>query len=357
MLATPPGDDDFNALYRQLEDFLTKDIMKHHPQVPAREIARDALSRYWVAHRRLDGSRSTRAYLRRTARNLAVDWYRDQRRKVELTTDTPAPVEDSAEDIIVTELEHRDLQSIVKNLPLDLQNVVHRVIEDGLTQSQVAEREGVHPRTVSRWLRNVYALIRKEYNKRGYIVTALAGLALAWLLQRIRRVLGRESTRHASVLTKASGMFMVVGIVTLPPIAPLEPEAGPAHRPVVVAAPTTRIAEKDSGPRTTTPDKAEHKARAIAPAHSETGAAGTPPAVLNLRNEIAVSPDTGGGRQEKHKIEVHALVDEVAIEGERHGRGPSTVHPVCETQVTVCPSNYDPALDSSRDAEMNSLSE
>lgn len=156
---------DVNRLFRvhgkELVRFLSR-------RVACRETAADLAQEAFLRMLRLAPAaepRDTRAYLFRTAANLAIDHGRRQR--ILPRADDPeaalSVVEDprpTPETVLMSRQELRQLQAAVESLPPRARQVFLLARVEGLTYAEIGARLGISPKTAFSHLVNALALLR-----------------------------------------------------------------------------------------------------------------------------------------------------------------------------------------------------
>ena len=142
----------FEALYEPLFRYvrsLTTD------RAVARDLTQDVFVRLWDARESLDPSQSLKAYLYRTARNLAYNHHRnaetrsekedDIRRDANVQPSAPTPPDAAAEGEWLEE----HLRSWIADLPTRQREALVLSRFEGLSHDQIAEVMDISPRTVN----------------------------------------------------------------------------------------------------------------------------------------------------------------------------------------------------------------
>jgi len=142
----------FEALYKPLFRYvrsLTKD------RAVARDLTQDVFVRLWDARESLDPNQSLKAYLYRTARNLAYNHHRNSETRSEKEDDirqdadvqpaAPTPPDAAAEG---EWLEER-LRTWIADLPTRQREALVLSRFEGLSHDQIAEVMDISPRTVN----------------------------------------------------------------------------------------------------------------------------------------------------------------------------------------------------------------
>lgn len=110
------------------------------------------------------------AYLYRTAKNLMVDHFRQQKKQQSvLISDTqwqdlPSDVK-SLEAQAISEQQINQIQIIIQSLPQRTQEIFHLHREEGLTQTEVAEILNVSLSTVEKHLANALATLIHQWRE------------------------------------------------------------------------------------------------------------------------------------------------------------------------------------------------
>lgn len=157
----------FEALYEPIFRYvcsLTSD------RAVARDIAQDAFVRLWDARESLDPGQSLKAYLYRTARNLAYNHRRDQKTRSEKEDDirqdanvrpaSPNPPDVAAEG---EWLEER-LRTWIADLPERQREALVLSRFEGLSHDQIAEVMGISARTVNNHIVRALKRLRTRVN-------------------------------------------------------------------------------------------------------------------------------------------------------------------------------------------------
>ncbi|MDR8386150.1 sigma-70 family RNA polymerase sigma factor [Pseudomonas sp. JL2] len=144
------ADGEFESHSSELLSFLTR-------QVKCAELAADLRQETWLRFRRRESGKeigNLRAFLYRIARNLIIDYRRQQKSRpveeeisVELVSAQPGP-ERAASDAQRLEL----LQRVVQDLPPHLRQALLWNRLDGLTQREIGERLGVSESMAGRYI-------------------------------------------------------------------------------------------------------------------------------------------------------------------------------------------------------------
>lgn len=119
----------------------------------ADDLAQEAFVRLWERRSSIDPSRSVRAWLYRTVRNLALNQFRDDRRHAERLAALPPPgPEPTPDDVAEGRTLARRLDALVAELPDRQREALLLTRLDGLTHAEVADVMGVSARTVNNHL-------------------------------------------------------------------------------------------------------------------------------------------------------------------------------------------------------------
>jgi len=157
----------FDALYKPLFRYVRSLTSE---RAAARDIAQDTFVRLWDARESLDPEQSLKAYLYRTARNLAYNHRRDQNTRTEKEDDiredanvqpaAPTPPDVAAEG---EWLEER-LRTWIADLPERQREALVLSRFEGLSHNQIAEVMGISARTVNNHIVRALKRLRTRVN-------------------------------------------------------------------------------------------------------------------------------------------------------------------------------------------------
>ena len=157
----------FEALYEPLFRYVRSLTSE---RAAARDIAQDTFVRLWDARESLDPEQSLKAYLYRTARNLAYNHRRDQNTRTEKEDDiredanvqpaAPNPPDVAAEG---EWLEER-LRTWIADLPERQREALVLSRFEGLSHDQIAEVMGISARTVNNHIVRALKRLRTRVN-------------------------------------------------------------------------------------------------------------------------------------------------------------------------------------------------
>ncbi len=125
-----------------------------HDPAAAGDLVQDAFVRIWERRTTLDPSRSLKALLYRTARNLALNWVRDRETRRHLLTDyRPDASHEPMPDAHTEGRElRRHLEAWIAALPERQREALLLSRFEGLSHDEIAEVMGISPRTVNNHL-------------------------------------------------------------------------------------------------------------------------------------------------------------------------------------------------------------
>ncbi|MBN1477068.1 sigma-70 family RNA polymerase sigma factor [Candidatus Sumerlaeota bacterium] len=135
----------------------------------AEDLAQEVFLRVHLHLGQFDPRHRFGAWVARIARNLAIDWLRRGQRASRLVplvplegaaAEAPNPREKGARETMASDEEARALRRAILDLPAELREVVLLHFSEDLTQSEIAERLGLHQATVSRQLKRALAMLR-----------------------------------------------------------------------------------------------------------------------------------------------------------------------------------------------------
>jgi RNA polymerase sigma-70 factor (family 1) len=162
----------FNAIFEryseQLTHFVARMVESHHV---AAELVQDVFLRLWSGRGELDVRGDVRSYLRRAARNRALDWLRreDLHREWEQTAAHEIVALSQTSDAAEQErfaLLSRALAEVLESMPEKRRAVCELRWREGLGPAVIAERLGLSIKTVethiTRGLKEVRASLQSE---------------------------------------------------------------------------------------------------------------------------------------------------------------------------------------------------
>jgi len=151
----------FEKLFRRYHADLFRFLVRHGVTPEASEdILQDVFAAVWRGRGGLDAARSIRAYLYRSCRNRAANYFRGAAR-----TDD-APVEETPsrlpqqDDQLDYEMLHERLDGAIRRLPERRRAVFELCFLGGLSYREAAETLGVTPKTVENQMGHALKTIR-----------------------------------------------------------------------------------------------------------------------------------------------------------------------------------------------------
>lgn len=170
----------FDALYGPLRRFAWS-LVRDDAQ--AEDLVQEAFVRLWDRRANMDGDTPLRAWLYRTVRNLALNSRRDRATRTRLLDDPvsqnhpvvarPAP---TPEDLTVDREIHRQLNTLVQELPPRQREALLLSRVEGLSHVEVANTMGCAPRTVNNHLVAALSTLRRRLAELGTLVASLVGM-------------------------------------------------------------------------------------------------------------------------------------------------------------------------------------
>ncbi|MEM0961135.1 MAG: sigma-70 family RNA polymerase sigma factor [Bacteroidota bacterium] len=128
----------------------------------ADDLAQEAFVRLWENRATVDPSRSVRAWLYRTLRNLALNQFRDQRRHdVRRAALVPPDSTPPPDDVVEGYALARRLEALVEALPERQREALLLTRVDGLAHVEVAAVMGISARTVNNHLVRALRALRE----------------------------------------------------------------------------------------------------------------------------------------------------------------------------------------------------
>ena len=155
---------DWGRLFRAESPLLVRFLRRIAPHLSAQDLAQDSFERVCaVAPETLA---SPRAYLFRTARNVAIDAARREAKGLVRAVD-PARLEDVADDASpeaarIQADERAALAAALAGLPQHKRLALVLFKGDGWSYKEIGERLGVSPRTVERYVADATAHCQRE---------------------------------------------------------------------------------------------------------------------------------------------------------------------------------------------------
>lgn len=326
----------WDAFYRQHTPYLQAKISSRYRHVSAEDVAHETMLLAWQQRDKIDHARSVRGYLLTIADHLIADLMRKEENERRAAFLLLPPETDDPEHDVIRQLEHRDAHRVVSGLPPSEREVVIDRFWANMGNAEIAELRGISASGVRQRWHRAREDFRSNFRKLGHAVIP-AWMAAVEAVRRILHSSPQRETASGSVLAASAVASVVMGLsIMLPAIVITDPDQGRPDGPAI----GTAVDFPDNGPKLRMPPTSQtpipaQSGKADTPPTPPPREAATPTPVAPPSAELHLSPDSGGGRQQAHRVEWHTPLGPVVVEGESAGSRPASAHS-CAQQAATC---------------------
>ncbi|HWK07362.1 MAG TPA: sigma-70 family RNA polymerase sigma factor [Puia sp.] len=144
-------------------------------QSEAEDIAGKSIHKMWEKRKTLESQEHLRGFLYETARNMAIDYRRRQKREQSRMADLPEAEEGEG----ALEIEARQLEEIYKRaetLPEECKRIFFLRYKDGLDIQTIANQLKINPKTVSNQLSKAKQILRSLVKKIPFLLALFTSI-------------------------------------------------------------------------------------------------------------------------------------------------------------------------------------